>query len=131
MTSAPKPLIDCVGAIVRDSAGRVLLVRRANPPAQGLWSIPGGRVEAGESAHDAGSCASWPRRPVCAERCSARSGTVERAAPGGGTYVIRDFLVEVEHPESPVAGDDAADAAWFTPRRSRHARTSPGLVDAL
>jgi ADP-ribose pyrophosphatase YjhB (NUDIX family) len=40
--------VPCVGALVYDDAGRILLVRRANPPAQGLWSVPGGRVEAGE-----------------------------------------------------------------------------------
>ena len=38
-----------VGAIVFDDDGRVLVVQRARPPAQGLWSVPGGKVEAGES----------------------------------------------------------------------------------
>jgi len=40
-----RALVPCVGAIVRDADGRLLLIRRANPPAQGQWSLPGGRVE--------------------------------------------------------------------------------------
>jgi isopenicillin N synthase-like dioxygenase/ADP-ribose pyrophosphatase YjhB (NUDIX family) len=123
-------LIDCVGAIVRDAAGRFLLVRRANPPAQGLWSIPGGRVEAGESAHDA-VVRELAEETGLQGTIRREVGTVERAAPGGGTYVIRDFLVEVDGAEAPVAGDDAADAAWFTPADLDTLETSPGLVDAL
>jgi len=38
-----------VGAIVFDDRRRLLLVQRANPPAQGRWSVPGGHVEPGES----------------------------------------------------------------------------------
>ncbi len=41
-----------VGAIIIDD-NRVLLVRRANPPLQGEWSIPGGLVETGETTRDA------------------------------------------------------------------------------
>ena len=37
----------CVGAIVVED-GRLLLIRRGRGPAQGEWSVPGGRVEAGE-----------------------------------------------------------------------------------
>ena len=38
-----------VGAIVLDADGRVLLVQRGQPPGEGLWSVPGGKLEAGES----------------------------------------------------------------------------------
>lgn len=41
-----------VGAVIIDD-GSVLLVRRANPPLQGEWSIPGGLVETGETTRDA------------------------------------------------------------------------------
>jgi ADP-ribose pyrophosphatase YjhB (NUDIX family) len=125
-----EPLIPCVGAVVVDEAGRLLLVRRANPPAQGLWSIPGGRVESGETAEAA------VRRELAEETgligtVVREVGTVHRAAPSGGTYVIRDFLVSVAGHGAPVAGDDAADAGWFTPAEVHCLATSPGLVDAL
>lgn len=38
-------------AVVR--GGRVLLVRRARPPSQGLYAFPGGKVEAGETLEQA------------------------------------------------------------------------------
>ena len=41
--------IPCVGAIVRDGAGRLLLIRRGHDPEAGFWSLPGGRIEPGES----------------------------------------------------------------------------------
>ena len=38
-----------VGAFVFDDQGRVLLVERAKPPGEGLWTVPGGRLERGET----------------------------------------------------------------------------------
>ncbi|MGI8799897.1 MAG: NUDIX hydrolase, partial [Pseudonocardia sp.] len=52
MTSRDWP-VACVGAIVRDAAGRLLLVQRVNEPGAGRWSLPGGRVEPGETDQDA------------------------------------------------------------------------------
>jgi 8-oxo-dGTP diphosphatase len=122
--------IPCVGAIVLDSDRRLLLVLRANPPAQGLWSIPGGRVEPGETAHDA-VVRELLEETGLAGRVVREVGSVKREAPAGGTYVIRDFLLAVEDVESLHAGDDAADAAWFTRDDLAALGTSPGLVDAL
>jgi 8-oxo-dGTP diphosphatase len=45
----PARRIPCAGAIIRDGDGRLLLIRRRNEPGAGLWSLPGGRVEAGET----------------------------------------------------------------------------------
>jgi ADP-ribose pyrophosphatase YjhB (NUDIX family) len=127
--------IPCVGAIVLDGDGRLLLVRRANPPAQGLWSIPGGRVEPGEDWADA------VVRELAEETGVEASvdrfvGEVRRDAPDGGVYVIRDYVMRLPEQSaaqvpSPIAGDDALAAAWFTPDEVRSAKTSPGLVDAL
>jgi 8-oxo-dGTP pyrophosphatase MutT (NUDIX family) len=38
-----------VGAVVRDSAGRLLLIKRGHDPEAGRWSLPGGRIEPGET----------------------------------------------------------------------------------
>ena len=46
-----RPQLAVSGAIFRD--GKVLLVRRARSPGQGFYSLPGGRVEFGESLHAA------------------------------------------------------------------------------
>lgn len=48
----PKAPLVGVGAVIQLD-GRVLLIRRANEPGKGLWSIPGGLVEVGETVRDA------------------------------------------------------------------------------
>src|SRR5579875_2965008 len=56
--------IPCVGAIVKDDAGRLLLIRRGHEPDAGLWSVPGGRVEPGETDEQALVRETTP--PTCA-----------------------------------------------------------------
>jgi ADP-ribose pyrophosphatase YjhB (NUDIX family) len=51
MSPRPKPELAVSAAIFRD--GKVLLVRRAAAPAMGLWTLPGGRVEVGETLVEA------------------------------------------------------------------------------
>lgn len=122
--------IPCVGAVVRDGSGRLLLVRRANPPAQGRWSIPGGRVESDESHEDA-VIRELTEETGLKGRVVREVGSILRDAPSGGVYVIRDFLVEVDEGSVPSAGDDAADARWFTVDELDDLDTSEGLVETL
>ena len=123
--------IPCAGAVVFDDAARLLLVKRANPPAQGLWSLPGGRLEPGESAEDA-VVREVAEETGLAVRVEREVGTVERASPSGDTYVIRDFLCVMSEPGSaPIAGDDAADARFASHSELLELPTSPGLLEAL
>lgn len=122
-------LIPCVGAIAVDDAGRVLLIQRANPPAQGRWSLPGGRVEAGESAQQAVVREVVEETGLVVE-VVREVGTVEREAPDDATYVIRDFLVRVMSGELR-AGDDAVDVRWVDRAELERLPLSPGLIDAL
>jgi len=108
----PTPVV-AVGAVAVVD-GSLLLVRRANPPEPGRWTVPGGRLEAGESVPEA------VEREVLEEtglrvRCGELVGWAERRVPGHH-FVILDFAVALEGPSllPPVAGGDAADAAWVT-----------------
>ncbi|MDP4510445.1 NUDIX hydrolase [Nonomuraea turcica] len=121
--------VNCVGAIVVDDAGRILLIKRGHPPGMGLWSIPGGRLEPGESD------AAGVRREVLEEtglhvEVGRLAGMVDRPGPGGVTYVIRDYLATVAG-GVPRAGDDAADVRWCTADELARLPLSAGLLDAL
>lgn len=102
--------VDCVGALVYDEQHRLLVVRRANEPGRGLWSLPGGRVEPGEDDPTA------VIREVAEEtglrvEVGKLVGEVERDAPNGKLYVIRDYQAEAVG-GALVAGDDASDARF-------------------
>ena len=124
--------IPCVGGIVRHG-GRLLLVKRGREPARGTWSVPGGRVEAGETDEQATA------REVLEETglrvvVGELVGTVERDAPAGGVYVINDYACRPDDdadPDALRAGDDADDAAWFEGGQLWELNCSPGLVEAL
>jgi mutator protein MutT len=98
-----------VGAVAVDD-DRLLLVRRGEGPAQGAWAIPGGRVEAGETLAEA------VVRELAEETgleavCGDLVDWVERIG-ADHHFLIFDFWVTVLDPKDPVAGDDAAEAAW-------------------
>jgi 8-oxo-dGTP diphosphatase len=121
--------IPCVGAIVRDPNSRILLVRRVNDPGRGLWSIPGGRVEAGET--DAAAVVREVREETgLAVDVDGLAGVVERPGPGGVTYVIRDYLCTATAGIA-YAGDDASEVAWVDAYALAELDLVPGLVDAL
>lgn len=99
----------CVGAVAVDNE-RLLMIRRGRGPADGLWSVPGGRVEAGETLAEA--VVREVREETGLEGvCDRLVGWVERIGDDHH-FVILDFYVEVLEDGEPVAGDDAAEARW-------------------
>ena len=112
-----------------DGAGRVLLVRRANEPGRGCWSVPGGRVEADEIDHDA------VIREVAEEtglevEITRRVGGVQRCAPGGGVFDIHDYTCRVTG-GTLRAGDDAGEVRWCDAEALARLPIVDGLIDAL
>lgn len=122
--------IACAGAIVHDRAGRLLLVQRANPPGRGLWSLPGGRVEIGESDESAAV------REVAEEtgllvRSLRLAGRVTVPGPADTIYEIADYLCELVDEEMLRPDSDAADARWVTALEYARLPVVDGLTEAL
>lgn len=108
-------------------AGRFLLVRRARPPAMGLYALPGGRIEAGETVEQA------VRRELREE-----TGLAVRVLKP-----LRDVLIaaDAQRPAiritvftgrmaqgRPTAGDDAAEACWFSIEEIRRLPVTDGTL---
>ncbi len=107
------PQIAVSAAIFRD--GKVLLTRRARSPAKGFYSLPGGRVEFGESLHQALSREvdeETGPRIVIVGLGGWRVG--RPAAPGAGNYLIRSFAARWAARE-PVLNDELDDYRWIAP----------------
>lgn len=102
----------CVGGIAV-VAGELLLIRRGRGAAVGQWSIPGGRVERGESLAQAVEREFWEETGLQA-RCGRFVGWVERIS-ADHHFVIADFEMTLTADDRAAlhAGDDAADARWF------------------
>ncbi len=97
------------GAVVVDPLERVLLVRRGRPPGAGEWTLPGGRVEDGESP--AAAAVRELREETAIEgRVVAPLGVV-KIEREGVHYSIHEFLVEPSGGPAR-ASDDAADVRW-------------------
>jgi mutator protein MutT len=125
--TAPRPEV-CVGAVVVDG-GELLLVRRGRGPAAGEWSIPGGRVEPGETLAEA------VVRELAEETslegvCEDLVGWVERIGEGYH-FVILDFRVTLLERREPVAGDDAVEARWVPLEAVADERLVDGLAEFL
>lgn len=108
-----RPVIGVGTVVLRDQS--VLLVRRANPPRRGQWSLPGGAQELGETLIEAA------RREVREEtgiELAAISlltvlDLIEPDAEGRirHHYSLVDFVAEAD-PGEPVAAHDASDARF-------------------
>jgi 8-oxo-dGTP diphosphatase len=107
--------VPCVGAVIRDEAGRMLLVLRGHEPGKGLWSIPGGRIEPGETDHEA-VIREVSEETDLAVTCGPLLGEVQRPGPAGAVVDIRDYLAYAApgSAERARAGDDAAGLRWVT-----------------
>jgi ADP-ribose pyrophosphatase YjhB (NUDIX family) len=127
VSAAEHPVVG-VGAVVVDH-DRLLLVRRGRGPAQGDWSVPGGRVELGESLAEA--VTRELREETGLEGvCGPLLGWAERIEDDGH-FVLLDFEVTLVGDDEPEAGDDAAEVAWVDLHEVGERRLVAGLAELL
>jgi 8-oxo-dGTP diphosphatase len=124
-----RPQIAVSAAIFRD--GKILLVRRARSPAKGFYSLPGGRVEFGESLHTA------LHREVDEETALkieivglAGWREVLPSVSGGGHYLIMSFAARWTAKE-PVLNDELDDFRWLPPDALGDLKLTGGLQDVI
>lgn len=98
----------CVGAVATRT-NELLMIRRATEPGRGRWSVPGGRVEPGETMAEA-VVRELEEETGLAGVCGGLVGWTEIL--DGHHYVVLDFEVTVLDRTDPVAGDDAMEASW-------------------
>ena len=123
------PQLAVSAAIFRDS--KILLVRRAKSPAKGFYSLPGGRVEFGETLHAA------LHREV-AEETSLKIEIVDLAGwrevvpgtSGGGHYLIMSFAARWSFGE-PDLNDELDDFRWLVPDALGDLAITAGLQDII
>ena len=123
------PQLAVSAAIFRD--GKILLVRRARSPAKGFYSLPGGRVEFGETLHAA------LHREV-AEETALKIEIIDLAAwrevvpgtTGSGHYLIMSFAARWISGE-PVLNDELDDYKWLAPDALGELKVTGGLQEVI
>ena len=122
-------VIPCVGAVVTDEQGRVLLIKRGHEPGAGLWSIPGGRIEPGETDAEALVREMFEETGLVVE-VGPLIGRVQRPGLAGAVIDIADYAATVTG-GTLRPGDDAADARWVNIADLARLEITEGLIEAL
>lgn len=113
-----RPILAADLALLHGEPGHeeILLVKRKWDPFSGLWAIPGGGVEPGESAETAA------KRELLEETGLASGEIVQLRAVSDperdprGWVVSVVFVAKVQEKQTARAADDAVDAQWFSVR---------------
>ena len=122
-----------VGAIVFKN-NKVLLVRRAQPPSQDLWAIPGGRVEIGETLQEAAEREILEETGIIIQALEPvyTFDLIERDKSSRTRfhYVIVDLTAD--YVEGDIrAGDDAAEVRWVSCDEIATLKVSPKTLRLL
>jgi 8-oxo-dGTP diphosphatase len=127
-----QPLVG-VGAVIVH-AGRVLLVKRGNPPLMGEWSIPGGVLEVGESVREAAIREAREETGLVVEPGDLLGAydRVVRHEDGRVQYhyVLIDFLCKWVREEISV-GSDAIDVRWFRREELSELKLAEDTLDVI
>jgi 8-oxo-dGTP diphosphatase len=131
-TYPQRPYLAVSAAIIRD--GKVLVVRRARQPALGIFTLPGGGVETGETLMQA----------VTREVREETSMDIEPVALAGHREaIVRDAQGRVERhfvilcfaarwlSGEPVLNEELDDARWLAPAALSSLRTTEGLAEIV
>jgi ADP-ribose pyrophosphatase YjhB (NUDIX family) len=131
-TYPPRPILAVSAAIVRD--GKVLVVRRARKPALGIYTLPGGGVETGETLIQAVTREVREETALTIEPVALADyrEAIVRDAQGGVErhFVILCFAARWLAGEA-VLNEELDDARWLEPAALSALRTTEGLAEIV
>jgi mutator protein MutT len=136
MRKYPTQPVVGVGIVVKRSDGAILLVERGGPPLEGCWSVPGGKVELGETTaaaavrevgEETGIAVAVERLLTVVDRIlPAEDGRIEYH------YVLVEYLARpLEGTAEPRAASDARQARWVPRAEVGALPLVPGLEAVL
>jgi 8-oxo-dGTP diphosphatase len=127
-----RPFLAVSAAIMRD--GRILVVRRARPPANGLFTLPGGVVEVGETLAEAVEREVREETGLAIEPL-ALAGFRETVVRDAQDRVERHFVILCFASRwkggEPVLNEELSEARWLDPAELASLQTTPGLADIV
>jgi mutator protein MutT len=128
--SLPVPAIG-VSGIVFNNQKQVLMIQRNQPPAMGFWSIPGGKLEPGESLAEA--CQREIKEETGLETNVNNIVAIVERRIEGFHYVIIDYLALLIDEENifPIAQSDVAEARWLSLEHLADYNLVPGLAEII
>ena len=127
-----RPFLAVSAAIIRD--GKFLLVRRARPPANGLYTLPGGVVELGEKLTEAVVREVAEETKMSIEPV-ALAGFRETVVRDGDDRVERHFVILCFAARwcagEPDLNEELSEARWIEPAELARLPTTPGLAEIV
>ena len=127
-----RPFLAVSAAIVRD--GKILVVRRARAPAHGLYTLPGGVVEVGETLMEAVAREVREETGMTVEPV-ALAGFREAVARDGQDRVERHFVILCFAARwqagEPVLNEEIDEARWIDPAELAGLKTTAGLAEIV
>ncbi|OYX88113.1 MAG: NUDIX hydrolase [Rhizobiales bacterium 17-65-6] len=130
--TAVRPTLAASAAVFRD--GEVLLARRGFAPGLGLWSLPGGRVEPGETLAEAALREVMEEVGVRAEIVGVAAALDFISRDDAGA--LASHFVVIAHAALwregvPEVGPEALEVGWFAPEAVAGLATTRGLADVV
>ena len=122
-----EPILGASACIWRD--GQVLLIKRGKAPGKGLWSLPGGKIEGGETAEAAAARELFEETQVVARFVRAM-GPYEIMQDTIVIYSITCFA-GLYVSGTAISGSDAAEVAWVYPQQLAALELAPNIAQAI
>ncbi|HWN51044.1 MAG TPA: NUDIX hydrolase [Xanthobacteraceae bacterium] len=126
------PILAVSAAIIRD--GKVLIVRRARPPAGGLYTLPGGGVEVGETLIEA-VVREVREETALAIEPVALAGYREAITRDGDGRIERHFVILPFAARwiagEPMLNDELSEAMWLDPSEIAGLNATAGLAEII